>query len=67
MAPYALKVVGRYCANSAQTLQVMVYSLMHTQQVRILEACFNGENLVVSSTKLYDMMTEDTESLKLFL
>ncbi|RAH49883.1 uncharacterized protein BO95DRAFT_511275 [Aspergillus brunneoviolaceus CBS 621.78] len=46
---------------------VMVYSLKHTQQVRILEACFNGQNLVVSSTKLYDMMTEDTESLELFL
>ncbi|PYI21027.1 hypothetical protein BO99DRAFT_95719 [Aspergillus violaceofuscus CBS 115571] len=46
---------------------VMLYSLMYPQQLRVLEAYFDGQDLVVSSTKLYDMRNEDTESLKWFL
>ncbi|RAH87673.1 hypothetical protein BO86DRAFT_351692 [Aspergillus japonicus CBS 114.51] len=46
---------------------VILYSLMYPQQLRVLEAYFDGQNLVVSSTKLYDMRNEDTESLKWFL
>ncbi|KAL4892897.1 hypothetical protein BDV59DRAFT_202256 [Aspergillus ambiguus] len=43
---------------------VLLYSFADTS-VRMLEANFNGNNLVVRDTKYYDFIEEDTESLPL--
>lgn len=45
--------------------QVMMYSFMGPQQLRVLEAYFNGKNLVVRKTKLYDMAHGNTATIDL--
>ncbi|KAB8225398.1 hypothetical protein BDV33DRAFT_198779 [Aspergillus novoparasiticus] len=44
---------------------VMLYSVMGPQQLRVLEAYFNGKNLIIRKTKLYDMKQEDTTTVDL--
>ncbi|KAE8335339.1 hypothetical protein BDV24DRAFT_171433 [Aspergillus arachidicola] len=46
---------------------VMLYSIMGPQQLRVLEAYFNGKNLIIRKTKLYDMKQEDTATIDLLL
>ncbi|KAH8423130.1 uncharacterized protein LDX57_000886 [Aspergillus melleus] len=42
---------------------VMLYSIMGPQHLRVLEAYFTGENLVIRKTKLYDMTKYDASTL----
>ncbi|PWY87804.1 hypothetical protein BO94DRAFT_565698 [Aspergillus sclerotioniger CBS 115572] len=44
---------------------VMLYSLMGPHHLRVLEAYYNGVNLVVRKTKLYDMKEYDEKTLEL--
>ncbi|KAI9041454.1 uncharacterized protein KD926_006850 [Aspergillus affinis] len=52
-------------ANQCPISQVMFYSAMGPQHIRVLEAYFNGENLVIRKTKLYDMTKYDAATLSL--
>ncbi|KAB8257904.1 hypothetical protein BDV32DRAFT_126626 [Aspergillus pseudonomiae] len=44
---------------------VLLYSIMGPQQIRVLEAYFDGKNLIIRKTKLYDMKQEDMETVDL--
>jgi hypothetical protein len=52
-------------ANSKIVIQVMIYSLMEPQHLRVLAAYFNGKNRVARQTKLYDMTREDSATIDL--
>ncbi|OGM39297.1 hypothetical protein ABOM_011967 [Aspergillus bombycis] len=44
---------------------VLLYSIMGPEQIRVLEAYFNGKNLIIRKTKLYDMKQEDMATVDL--
>ncbi|RAK96359.1 uncharacterized protein BO80DRAFT_392121 [Aspergillus ibericus CBS 121593] len=44
---------------------VMLYSLVGPQHLRVLEAYFNGKNLIIGQTKLYDMRAKDMATIDL--
>jgi hypothetical protein len=55
---------GRDSANRT-IIQVMVYALMGPQHLRVLEAYFDGKNLIIGQTKLYDMRQGNTITIEL--
>ncbi|PYI01199.1 hypothetical protein BO78DRAFT_464824 [Aspergillus sclerotiicarbonarius CBS 121057] len=44
---------------------VMLYSIMGPQHLRVLEAHFNGKNLIIGQTRLYDMRQENMATIDL--
>lgn len=46
--------------------QVLLFSMMGTQHARILQAHFNGTELVIHRSTLYDFRHDDAALLELF-
>lgn len=53
-------------ADASMLMQVMLLSFMGPRHGRILQAHYDGTNLVVRKSKLFDLRSKDVDALKLF-